>query len=175
MKTALPSVVSTSGERSFACFPAAVLVLILNDNEQALLLSRPDRPGRWEVVSGALKAHETVLDGVMRETQEELGCDIEVRPIGALHAQTFDFDTAVRDMISIVFVSAYVSGEVQPGDDLVGSKYQWANIKDIVNGNISVIVPQGQIWLFERALDVFKLWQTKPVDLQKDFLPSPYL
>jgi len=56
-----PEYVAASGRR-FAAFPAAVVVFVLDAEERLLLLSSPRRPGRWEVVNGAMDASETVLD-----------------------------------------------------------------------------------------------------------------
>ena len=52
-------------------------------------MSPPQWPGRWEVVSGAVEAGETLLEAVLREIREELGERIRVRPLGVLHAYTF--------------------------------------------------------------------------------------
>ena len=160
------TVTSASGERTFAAFPAAVLVVVVNDLEQILLLSHPDRPGKWEVVNGGLEAGESVWDGALRECAEELGAEATVRPVSALHAMTVAYDDAIPNMISLVFVAAYEGGEVNPGDDMAGSSHQWANISDLLAGKIDVIVPRGQPWLFRRAVDAYRLWRGEDVELQ---------
>ncbi|MBT3533118.1 MAG: NUDIX hydrolase [Rhodospirillaceae bacterium] len=161
-----PTITSQSGSRVFACFPAAVLTIVLNDQDQVLLLCHPDRPGRWEVVNGALEAGETVWDGALRECHEELGGEVKIRPITALHAMTVAYDDAVPNMISLIFVAAYEGGAVRPGDDMAGSAQQWADIDDVVAGKVDVIVPRSQPWLFSRAREVYQLWQADRVDLQ---------
>ena len=161
-----PFIRSASGHRDFATFPVAVLTIVLNDREQVLLLSHPDRPGKWEVVNGGLEAGETVWDGAMRECAEELGGDVRLHPITILHALTVAYDAAIPHTISLIFVAAYESGEIRPGDDMAGSSHQWADIAEILAGKIDVIVPRGQPWLFARALDVYKLWRTDDVELQ---------
>lgn len=162
---------SKSRERSFACYPVAVLAIVVNDQEQVLLLSHPKRPNRWEVVNGALEADETVLDGLMRESREELGNDVRIRPIGTVHTQSFTYDDAVTKMISIVFVAAYEGGMPEPGDDMKGSAHEWFSVADLIAGKIDVIVPSGQAWLFHRALELYRLWKSSPVDLQIDLSP----
>ncbi len=161
-----PTVTSQSGQRTFACFPAAVLTIVLNDAGQVLLLSHPDRPGKWEVVNGALEAGETVWQGALRECREELGEAVKIRPITLLHALTVSYDDAVPEMLSLVFVAAYEGGEIYPGDDMAGSAHQWAAIAEVAAGKIEVIVPRGQPWLFRRALEVHKLWKDDPVALE---------
>ena len=152
-----PRLISKSGKREFACYPVAVLAIVLNDLEQVLLLSHPKRPGCWEVVNGALEADETVIDGLLRESREELGDAVRIRPIATVHAQSVAYDEAVEKMISLVFVAAYQGGAVRPGDDMAGSKHKWVSVADVVAGEIIVIVPRGQTWLFRRALGTRRL------------------
>ncbi len=161
-----PTIASASGHRVFATFPVAVLTIVLNDREQVLLLSHPERPGKWEVVNGGLEAGETVWDGAMRECTEELGGEVRLRPIATLHALTVAYDEAISHMISLIFVAAYDGGDICPGDDMLGSRYQWADISAILAGQVNVIVPCGQPWLFARAQDVYKLWRADNVELQ---------
>jgi hypothetical protein len=49
---------------------------------------------------------------------------------------------------------------------MLGSRYQWADIAAILAGQVNVIVPCGQPWLFARAQDVYKLWRADNVELQ---------
>ncbi len=161
-----PTIASASGHRVFATFPVAVLTIVLNDREQVLLLSHPERPGKWEVVNGGLEAGETVWDGAMRECREELGSEVRLRPISTLHALTVAYDEAIPHMISLIFVAAYEGGTIRPGDDMLGSRCQWADIADLLAGQVNVIVPRGQPWLFARALDVYKIWRADDVELQ---------
>ena len=55
-----PRIVSQNGLRSFACSPVSVVVLVVNDQEQFLFGHHRTRQ-RWEAVSGALEAEESVL------------------------------------------------------------------------------------------------------------------
>ena len=74
-------VVTTTGscQRRFATPAVAIQAIIINHAEEILLLSSPNRKQGWQVVSGALEASETLLDGTSREVYEELGDDIRVR------------------------------------------------------------------------------------------------
>ena len=69
------------------------------------------------------------------------GPDVRLRPIATLHALTVANDEAIPHMISLIFVAAYEGGEVRPGDGMLGSSYQWADIADILAGQVNVIVP----------------------------------
>ena len=66
-----PTVTAENG-REFSCMPAAILVFVIDSEENILLLRHPDREG-WEVINGALEAGETVLEGALRESREEAG------------------------------------------------------------------------------------------------------
>ncbi len=164
-----PIMHDSTGRRIFTCQPAAVLAFIVAPDERILMLSHPARSG-WEVVNGALNGDETVLDGVLRETREETGDHVRVRPLGALHAYTFRYGDAVQYMISIAYLLAYEGGDVMPGDDMRGSAVQWVSVDDIERGALPVMVPTGQPWLFRRAVDLFRLLREQPpVTLQPHF------
>ncbi|MCP5097745.1 MAG: NUDIX hydrolase, partial [Chloroflexi bacterium] len=64
-----------ANKRPFAASAVALQAIIINEQEQVLLLSSPQRNlnGEWQIISGGLEAEETVLDGVLRETAEEAG------------------------------------------------------------------------------------------------------
>ncbi|MGI8878754.1 MAG: NUDIX hydrolase, partial [Candidatus Limnocylindria bacterium] len=101
-----PCVTAADGRRTFVYFPAAVLVYVVDDSGKVLLLS--DRAsGKWEVVSGALEADETVLDGAQRETRDELGPAVRLRPLGPVHVAGIYYDAKIRDMIDIGYLFAY--------------------------------------------------------------------
>jgi 8-oxo-dGTP diphosphatase len=164
-----PIVTDTRG-RQFATSVAAVLALIINPDEQFLLLSSPKRPGQWEVVNGALDAGETLLAAALREVGEEAGTAVRVRPLGVVHAYTYRYDDIVQYLISISYLLAYEGGDVAAGDDMRGSQVGWFSLEQIERGDIDVIVPQQQGWLFRRALDMYRLLKDQPaVELQPHF------
>jgi ADP-ribose pyrophosphatase YjhB (NUDIX family) len=119
-------------------------------------------------VSGALEAGETVLEGTLREAREELG-NIRVRPLGTIHVQTFHYDENVHYMIAIYYLLAYEGGEVQPGDDMQGSQYRWWSLAELNDEKVNIVVPPGQKWILERAIELYRLWkgQTRELQLSK--------
>ena len=164
-----PATIATAdGTRQFACGPVAVLGFIVNDEEEILLLSHPKRRGEWEVINGALEAEETIVEGTLRETAEEAGPNLRVRPLGTVHISTFHFDQNVQYMHSVSYLLAYQGGEVQPGDDMRGSKYRWCKLEEIANERFQVLVPHHQKWLFQRAVELFRMWRHQEVDLQPE-------
>ncbi|MBN1874675.1 MAG: NUDIX hydrolase [Anaerolineae bacterium] len=162
-----PKISTADGRRAFACFPAAVVVILVNENEEILLLSHPKRQGWWEVVNGALEAGESVLAGALRETSEEAGPAVRVRPLGTVHVQSFHFDENVRYMISVSYLMAYEGGQIQPGDDMRGSQYRWWKLDELRNQMDNVIVP-GELWILDRAVELYRLWKDREVKLQPE-------
>lgn len=162
---AQPLVRSGDGRR-FACSPAAVLVYIIDDAERFLLLRHPERDG-WEIVNGALDAGETVLEGALREAAEEAGASARLRPLGAVHIQSFHYDVKVRYMLSLMYLMVYEGGRVQPGDDMAGSEVRWFTVEELLNEGLNVIVPPHGRWLFRRARDLYRLWKDEDVLLQR--------
>lgn len=67
--------------RQLACFPVAILVFIIDETERILFLSHPERKAEWQIVKGGLEAGETILEAALRETREEVGADVRVRPL----------------------------------------------------------------------------------------------
>src|SRR5437879_11417902 len=91
-----PPTITASSGRAFATFPAAVVVTIVNPQEELLLLESPRRAGLWEPVNGAVDEGETLLGAALREVREEAGPDLRVRPLGVVHASTFAYDARLR-------------------------------------------------------------------------------
>jgi ADP-ribose pyrophosphatase YjhB (NUDIX family) len=172
MSSQQPYLTTVDGKRSFACFPAAVLVFVVNEKEEILLLSHPQRKGRWEVVNGALEAGETVLEGALREAREEIGENARVRPLGVVHASTFHYDEAVQFVISVCYLMAYEGGEVRPGDDMLGSEHRWWSLGELAEKSVRLIVPPGQKWLVGRAVELYRLWKDQDVVLDPGLDPS---
>ena len=153
-----PHITTVNGKRRFACSSVAVMALIVNEREEVLLMAHQEQHGRWQVVNGAMEAGETVLEAVLRETQEEAGGDIQVRPLGTVHVSTFHYDERVRYMLSIAFLLAYEGGEIQPGDDMQGSEYRWWSLEELASPEVELIIPPGGKWLMARAVDLYRLW-----------------
>ena len=168
MKNRKPIITATDGRRQFAGFSAAVLGYVVNKNEEILMLSHPERPGSWEVINGALEAGETVLEGVLRETAEEAGPKVRVRPLGTAHITSFHYDPNVRYMLSISYLLAYQNGAVEPGDDMRGSGFRWWKLEELMEESVDVLVPPDQKWVLRRAVELYRRWKDQEVDLQPE-------
>ena len=64
-----------------------------------MLLESQRQAGLWEPVNGAVDGGETLLEAALREVREEAGQHLRVRPLGVVHASTFEYDARVRRMI----------------------------------------------------------------------------
>ena len=153
--------VALSG-RSFATFPAAVVVPIVNRQGELLLLESLRRQGSWEPVNGAVDEGESLLEAALREVREEAGPDLRVRPLGVVHASTFTYDDRVRRMISVVYLMAHEGGAAVPGDDMRGSRVRWATLSAIESDGLRLLPPLDQAWLRRRTFDLFRLWEHEP-------------
>ena len=139
----------------------------MNEKREFLMLSSPGKrknEDAWETVSGALEAEETVLQGALRETREEIGIDAKVRPLGTVHAYTFRYDDKIQHMIDICYLMAYEGGSIQPGDDMLGSQYRWMSLQEIEAIRERIVVPSYDPWLFRRAVELYGLWQHQEID-----------
>ncbi len=172
MEPAPPHTSSAGSGRSFATFPAAVVVPIVNQQEELLLLENPRRAGFWEPVNGAVEAGETLLEAALREVREEAGPELSVRPLGVVHASTFSYDERIRHMISVVYLMAHEGGTVVAGDAMLGSRVRWAPVGAIDSEGLRLLPPLDQTWLRHRAIDLFRLWNRQPAVPLQTGLPS---
>jgi len=148
-------------QRRFATSAVAIQAIIINQDKEILLLSSPSRKQGWQLVSGALEANETLLDGTLREVYEELGTNIQVRPLGTVHVETFHYDEQVQFMLSINTLFAYQGGEIIPGDDMIGSEFRWWPLTDLDNNTLKFHA-SVKLWMLKRAVDLYQLWLNQP-------------
>ncbi|MGD2158256.1 MAG: NUDIX hydrolase [Anaerolineales bacterium] len=164
-----PYVTSINGKRRFACSPVAVMAFIVNERQEILLMKHPDQQEGWQVVNGAMEAEETVLQAVLREMYEEAGTDLRVRPLGTVHISTFHYDENVRYMLSVGYLLAYEGGDIKPGDDMAGSEYRWWSLEDLASPEVKLLIPPGEKWLVERAVDLYRMWRQEDIANQPGF------
>jgi ADP-ribose pyrophosphatase YjhB (NUDIX family) len=157
----MPTITAKSG-RQFATVPASVGAVIIRDDERMLMLASPTRPGKWEPVNGAYDGNETILEALYREIREEAGEQIRTRPLCAIHATTFRYDESVPYMISIFYLMVYEGGEVVPGDDMQGSEVRWMSVEEIESEDYEIIVPVEQLWIYRRAVDLYRVLKDAP-------------
>ena len=152
-------VIFTQQKRPFATSAIALQAIIVNEDGRVLLLNSPTRNQGWQVISGALEAGETILDGTLREVREEVG-NAQVRPLGVVHSQTFHYDEAVPFMVGIYYLLAYEGGKIVPGDDMSGSAFRWWSLDELTQDHLH-LHPSTIPWMLRRAVDLYRLWQNE--------------
>jgi ADP-ribose pyrophosphatase YjhB (NUDIX family) len=162
-----PVIVSQKG-RPFTTSAIALQAIIVNEQEQILLLNSPTRNHGWQTVSGGLEAGETILAGVRREVAEEAGPEVRVRPLGVIHAQTFQYDENIPFMVGIYYLMVYEGGKIMPGDDMAGSICRWWNLDELDGDNL-LWHPTVILWMLRRAIDLYRLWKD---DLERPLQPN---
>ena len=155
-------IIVTAGpkHRQFATSAVAVQAIIINQAEEVVLLYSPTRQQGWQVVSGALEANETLLAGTLREIYEELGPNIQIRPLGTVHTETFHYDQQVQYMLSSYYLFAYQGGNIVPSDDMIGSDYRWWSMTEL--NKVSDFHSSTKPWILKRAIELYRLWVNKP-------------
>lgn len=154
-----PTITAKNG-RSFPTYPVALQAIIINENEEILMLHSPTRNQGWQIISGGLDADETVLDGTLREVSEEIGDGANVRPLGLVHSQTFQYDAGIPFMIGTYYLLAYEGGSIIPGDDMVGSEVRWWSLAELANEK-PFLHGSTQPWMLDRAVQLYRLWQNE--------------
>ncbi len=155
-------------QREFACSAVALQAYVVNDRGEIAMLSSPRRnlPNEWQVVSGAMEAAESLVTGAQRETYEELGAALQVRPLGVFHAATFHYDSLVRYVVSIHYLFAYEGGPLVPGDDMADAQARWWAPDALVEAG-ELLHPSTHVDLLYRAVQVYPLWKEETVMLQR--------
>lgn len=121
------------------------------------------------MVSGALEAGETVLAGTLREVREEIGAEVQVRPLGTMHVCTFRNDENAQYMVGIYFLLAYEGGSVRPGSDMQDSQFRWWGMNELAEECVLLDVPIEEKWILNRAVELFRLSKEQSVILQKEY------
>ncbi|GAB4531289.1 MAG: NUDIX hydrolase [Anaerolineae bacterium] len=104
----------------------AVGAIVLRDR-QVLLVRRgqPPSEGLWAIPGGRVELGETLQQAAEREIREETGLTIRAgNPVHTFDAILHDEVGRIRFHYVIVDLAAdYVSGELQPGDDVCEARW----------------------------------------------------
>jgi 8-oxo-dGTP diphosphatase len=127
-------------------FRVAAKSFIVNNNNELLLLKRRSndvmKPGMWEIPGGRLEPGEDPHIGVIRETKEEAGIDIDVKQImDVRHFVRSDDQTITM----LVFLCKALSHEVVLSEE--HTEFKW----------VSMIEAKEQITdFFHRTIDTYE-------------------
>jgi len=107
-------------------FAVAVKSFIVREGKVLMIKRRPNdvhKPGGWDIPGGRLDLGEDPYKGVARETEEEVGIDIEILiPIGINHFMREDN----QKITMIIFLCKPTSAEILLSEEHV--EYKWQNI-----------------------------------------------
>ncbi len=109
-------------------FMVAAGAVIANSKGQILLTKRSAKldwhPGEWEILYGRLAQFEDVQSGVIRETKEELGIDIQIgKPLTVWHIYRGHEQSAYNELIGITFAATTDATEIRLSDE--HEEYGW--------------------------------------------------
>lgn len=105
------------GHTSYPRVSPAVLVLI-HDGDKILLAQKPGWGKRYSIIAGFVDPNESLEDCVRRETQEEVG--LEVDSLHYLGSQPWPFP----HQLMVAFSARYVGGKIKLEEDEL-SDAQW--------------------------------------------------
>ena len=123
--------------------------MLINDQER-FLVGRHLKRRKWECVSGALEANETLVEGGLRELREEMGPDVRAKPLGVIHASSFHLRPKRPLHVERRLCDGLRGGVVRPGDDM-SDEFRWLSLEEIKAHTPRVTIPMYD-WLFEDAL-----------------------
>ena len=109
-------------------FSNAVKALIVKDERLLLIKRRPNdvhKPGQWDIPGGRLEAGESPFLGLQRETNEEVGIEIEI--VMPLDVHYFIRDDG-QQITLMIFLCKPKSGEIKLSEE--HSEFKWIDLKN---------------------------------------------
>lgn len=101
----------------------SVAAVIVDDTERVLVIRRRDN-GKWEPPGGILEAHETILDGLLREVHEETGLLVEPERLTGV------YKNMTRGIVALVFRARVHMGELRVTDET--TKAEWWTRQQVI-------------------------------------------
>ncbi len=129
-------------------------IVIKNKNNEILFirraLSKKSLPGAWSFPSGTVENNEDINSTTIREVKEELGVDVVIKKIFAVHDLP---EFSVR----LNFVLCEInSGELSIIDKNEIDKFEWIKFPDFFDRFSDDEIGHGLIWLRKNP----KIWQS---------------
>jgi 8-oxo-dGTP diphosphatase len=109
-------------------FRNAAKAFIVSDNKLLMMKRRMNdvhKPGQWDIPGGRLELGENPFDGLMRETQEETGLDIEI--VMPIDVRFFERDDNQKIQLTI-FICKPKSQDIKLSDE--HTEYKWIDLND---------------------------------------------
>ncbi|MDP2647787.1 MAG: NUDIX domain-containing protein [Candidatus Yanofskybacteria bacterium] len=118
----------------------SIAVALIKNEEGKILLQRridpkiPSAHGKWEFPGGKVESHESAEQTAIRESKEEIGCDIKlIRKLPIVVTQSWEkTDGEKLDVEVCCYEAILMSGIGQPLDKKV-SEVVWLHKEEIQN------------------------------------------
>ena len=130
-------------------------VLIYDETTQECLLIRrsatdPHRPNQWDIPGGSLEANESVEQAVVRETKEEVGLELNSRPV-LVHAFSEAYDPPSQpDYVSWLF---FVNIVASKPDVILSSEHNAFSWSSLIEAKTKIVYSRQQRFI-EYLLDL---------------------
>ena len=111
--------------------PSTIIVLV-NDNNEALLLKRNHEPakGKWDLPGGFVENGESFEEGALREIEEETGLIIKSLSYVTSLTDTYDYQDVTYSTLAVVFTTLCDSDDaIKLSDE--NSEYKWFPKKEL--------------------------------------------
>lgn len=99
----------------------SVAGVVIDERGRALVVQRRDN-GRWEPPGGILEPGETIIEGLLREVQEETGLTVECV------ALTGVYKNVPRSIVALVFRCRAIGGHLTENPEV--SDFRWVSESD---------------------------------------------
>ncbi len=119
--------------------PVAVFMIVRND-DQILLLQRSNtgwKDGQWSLPAGGLEEGENLIEGVIRETKEEIGIDISAEDIQ--HKYTQHCLIREQNWINVYFETYIWKGSPVLCEPQKHSDLQWTTREQLPENMVSYV------------------------------------
>jgi ADP-ribose pyrophosphatase YjhB (NUDIX family) len=135
-----PTIAARREARRYPKRPILGVLAVVMRGDRVLVVRRANPPmsGRWGFPGGVLELGETVIEGAMRELEEETGVKAEANgPLTVIDTIDRDEEGRVRYHYTLVAViGAWQSGEGVPGDD--ADEVAWLTRAEIVDQSLPI-------------------------------------
>jgi 8-oxo-dGTP diphosphatase len=108
-------------------FKIAVKAFVIENNKLLVIKRRPNdvhKPGQWDIPGGRLELGENPMEGLVRESMEEIGVPITpIMPIDVHHFVRED----KQKITMIIFLCSMPNNEIKLSEE--HTEYKWVDLR----------------------------------------------
>ncbi len=138
-----PWVCSSCGNQKYLNASPTADILLFDSQGRALISERGIEPakGKYDLPGGFVELEETILEGMYREAEEELGLKAEdfTEPVFVYsHNTQYEFSKEVNRVVGCTFAARLLTDkEISPHDDVASVKFVTMDELDSVDFSLS--------------------------------------